>query len=188
MKIFICGLNGTGKSTIAKSIAEAMNIKYISSSKLFRDFAGKDVNKGQEFWAQKEGQNFLDERLNTDIDEQFDKYLLDILDKEDDFIIDSRTMPWLYNNDKALRIYLRSPFSVRVNRVMFRDKLTEEQAKIAVKQRDTIDRKIYLQKYLFDINKDLENFDLVINTQYFDSKAVILYILNYVKTFEKYYK
>ena len=71
---------------------------------------------------------------------------------------------------------------------MFRDKLTEDQAKIAVKQRDTIDRKIYLQKYLFDINKDLENFDLVINTQFFDSKSIILYILNYVKTFEKYYK
>ena len=45
-----------------------------------------------------------------------------------------------------------------------------------------------MQKYLFDINKDLESFDLIINTQYFDSKAIILYVLNYVKTFEKYYK
>lgn len=187
MKIMICGLNGTGKSTIAKAIAEAMDIKYISSSKLFRDFAGKDAKKGQEFWAEKEGQNFLEERLDTNVDEEFDKHLLDLLDKEDNFIIDSRTMPWLYK-EQALRIYLRAPFNVRVNRVMFRDKLTEDQAKIAVKQRDSTDRKIYLKNYLFDIAKDLENFDLVINTQYFDSKAIILYILNYVKTFEKYYK
>ena len=38
----------------------------------------------------------LEERINTDVDEQFDKYLLDLLDKEDNFIIDSWTMPWLY--------------------------------------------------------------------------------------------
>jgi predicted cytidylate kinase len=183
-----CGLTGTGKSTIAKAIAEAMDIKYISSSKLFREFAGKDVKKGQEFWAEKEGQNFLEERLNTDIDEQFDKHLLNVLDTKDDFVIDSWTMPWLYNNDQVLRIYLRAPFNVRVNRVMFRDKLNEPDARAAIKKKDSDTRKIYLQKYLFDINKDLENFDLVINTQYFDSKAVILYILNYVKTFEKYYK
>ena len=32
MKIMICGLTGTGKSTIAKAIAEATGIEYISSS------------------------------------------------------------------------------------------------------------------------------------------------------------
>lgn len=187
MKIMICGLTGTGKSTIAKAIAEATGMKYISSSKLFRDFAGKDVNKGQEFWAQKDGQNFLEERINTDVDEQFDKYLLDLLDKEDNFIIDSWTMPWLYK-EQALRICLRAPFGVRVNRVMLRDKLSEADARSAIKKKDSDTRKIYMQKYLFDINKDLESFDLIINTQYFDSKAIILYVLNYVKTFEKYYK
>ncbi len=188
MKIMICGLTGTGKSTIAKAISEAMGYEYLASSKLLREFAGKDTKKGQEFWAEKEGQEFLDSRYNSSIDEEYDKYLLDLMDKKDDFIIDSWTMPWLYNNDNVLKIYLKCPFSIRVNRVMLRDKLKEQDAKTMVKKKDSDTRKIFLQNYCFDITKDLDKFDLVINTQYFDSKAVILYILNYVKTFEKYYK
>ena len=184
----ICGLTCTGKSTIAKAIAEAIDYEYISSSKLFRDFAGKNVDKGQEFWAQKDGQNFLNERQNTNIDEQFDKHLIDIVDKKDNFVIDSWTMHWLYNEQPSLKIYLKCPFSIRVNRVMLRDKLTEEQAKSTVKKKDTDTRKIYLTNYAFDITKDFEPFDLIINTQYFDAKGIVLYILNYVKEVERYYK
>ncbi len=187
MKIMICGLTGTGKSTIAKAIAEAMDYEYISSSKLFRDFAGKDVKAGQEFWAQKEGQEFLNERLTSNVDERFDKYLLDIVDKKDNFVVDSWTMPWLYN-EPCLKIYLKCPFSVRTNRVMFRDKLSEEQAKIAIKKKDTDTRKIYLTNYAFDVTKDFEPFDLIVSTQYFDAKGIILYVLNFVTAVEKYYK
>jgi len=182
----ICGLTGTGKSTIAKAIAEAMNYEYLPSSVLFREFAGID-KKTAGFWTHKEGQEFIEERLKSDIDEQFDKYLLDLIDKKDNFVIDSWTMPWLYK-EPCLKIYLKCPFSVRINRVMLRDKLNEEDAKNAVKKKDQDTRKIYLQKYFFDIFKDIEDFDLVLNTQYFDAKGAILYVLNYVKTVEKYYK
>jgi len=186
MKIMICGLTGTGKSTIAKAIAEAMNYEYIASSKLLREFAGKNTSESQGFWERKQGQEFLDDRLSSDIDEQFDKKLLNIVDEKDNFVIDSWTMPWLYNG-VALRIYLKCPFLIRVNRVMLRDKLQEDVTKQAVKRKDLDTKKIFLQKYVFDITKDLEPFDLVINTQYFDARSIILYILNYVKTVEKYY-
>ncbi|PIU22417.1 MAG: hypothetical protein COT14_01295 [Candidatus Diapherotrites archaeon CG08_land_8_20_14_0_20_30_16] len=186
MKVMICGLTGTGKSTIAKAIAEAMNYEYISISKLLREFAGKD-SKQNGYWTHKEGLEFNDERLKTDIDEKFDKYLLNIIDKKDDFVIDSWTMPWLYN-EPSLKIYLKCPFGVRTNRIMLRDKLTEEDAKSAVRKKDGDNKKIYLTKYAFDITKDFEPFDLMISTQYFDAKGIILYILNYVKTVEKYYQ
>jgi predicted cytidylate kinase len=186
MKVMICGLTGTGKSTIAKAIAEAMDYEYISSSKLFREFTGKD-SKEKGFWTHKEGLEFNDERLSSNIDEKFDKYLIDIVDTKDNFVVDSWTMPWLYK-EQCLRIYLKCPFSIRMQRIMFRDKLTEEQAKLAVKKKDTDTRKIYLTNYAFDVTKDLEQFDLIVNTQYFDAKGIVLYVLNYVKEVEKYYK
>jgi len=185
MKVFICGLTGTGKSTISKAIASALNYEYLQSSAMFREFAGLDKKK-KGFWTHKEGQEFTEKRLNSDIDEKFDKYLLDIVDKKEDFVIESWTMPWLYP-EKAIRIYLKAPFSVRVNRVMFRDKLNQEEAKVAVKLKDSETRKIYLQKYLFDITKDLDNFDFVLNTQYFDARTIVLYVLDFVKMVEKYY-
>jgi len=182
----ICGLTGTGKSTIAKAIAEAMDYEYISSSKLFRKFAGLDHDK-KGFWTHKDGLEFNDKRLTSDIDEKYDKYLLDIVDKKENFVIDSWTMPWLYN-EPALRIYLKCPFGIRASRIMLRDKLKEDDAKVAVKKKDTDTRKIYLTNYTFDVTKDLEPFDLIINTQYFDARGIILYILNYVKEVEKYYQ
>lgn len=182
----ICGLTGTGKSTISKAVASALNYEFLQSSHMFREFAGID-KKSMGFWTHKEGQEFTESRLKSDVDERFDKYLLNLIDSKDNYVIESWTMPWLYN-DVALRIYLKAPFSVRVNRVMFRDKLKEEDAKIAVKMKDSETRKIYLQKYCFDINKDIENFDLVLNTQYFDTKTIVLYVLDFVKMVEDYYK
>ncbi len=181
-------MTGTGKSTVAKAISEAMVYEYMSSSRMFREFAGLDSTTNG-WWTHPEGQKFLEKRLKSesDIDERFDKHLLDVIEEKDNFVIDSGTMPWLYK-DQALRIYLKAPFSVRASRVMFRDKLSEEDAKQAVKQKDTDTRKIYMQNYCYDVAKDTEDFDLIVNTQYFDIKGVILFVLNYVKTVEKYYQ
>lgn len=186
MRIFICGLTGTGKSTVAKAVAEALGYEYMSSSAMLREFAGVG-GEDHTWWSLKGGKEFMGERLKSDLDEKFDKYLLDVVDEKDNFVMDSWTMPWLYK-DQALRIYLKCPFSVRASRVMFRDKLSEEDAKQAVKQKDTDTRKIYMQNYCYDVAKDTEDFDLIVNTQYFDIKGVILFVLNYVKTVEKYYE
>jgi predicted cytidylate kinase len=181
MKVFITGLTGTGKSKICKGIEKALKIKYYSSSTLFREFSGNmDDTKG--YWTHK-GLKFIEERKESDIDEKFDKYLLELVTNKDQFIMDSRTMPWLYT-EPALRILLTAPFDVRVKRVMLRDEHTLDSARSAVSTKDNSDRVIYLNHYGFDIFKDLKPFDLVVNTQYLNEKEVLDLVLEYVKKYK----
>jgi CMP/dCMP kinase len=184
LKIFIAGLSGTGKSTIAEQVAKKFKLKYYPSSLLFRKFAGKDVETNG--WWEKEGLNFVNEREGSDIDEQFDKYLLNLIDTNPDFVIDSWTLPWLYK-EEGLRIFLKAPFEVRVNRVVERDELTYAQIKEGVARKDKLTRAIYMKKYMFDITKDHNIFDFVINTEYFNKKEITKLVFNIVKKYRDYF-
>jgi predicted cytidylate kinase len=185
MKVLIAGLTGTGKTTLAKNIAGKFKLKFMPSSSLFREFANQ--NTSEQGWWTRAGLKFIKERLNSDFDERFDKYLLELVDSEDDFIIDSWTMPWLYK-EEALRIYLTAPFDERVNRIMLRDNHDFDSAKSSVLAKDTETKMIYLQKYQFDIVKDLNVFDLIINTQYLNEKQITDLVCDFVKSYKEYFK
>lgn len=185
MKVFIAGLTGTGKSTIAESVANKLKLKYFRSSMLFREFAGKDTKTIG--WWEKEGLNFIKERADSDIDEKFDKYLLDLADREENFVIDSWTLPWLYK-EQGLKILLTCPADVRVNRVMTRDSISLDAAKKSVAEKDHKTRLLFLQKYAFDITKELNVFDLIINTQYLSKDDEIKLICEYAKKYKEFFE
>ena len=186
MKIFVAGLTGTGKSSLSSKLAKKFDIEYLPSSMYFRKFIGKDTNTNG-WWTHSEGLEFMKERLDSDFDERFDKYLLNIIDEKEDFVIDSWTLPWLYK-EEGLRILLTTPFEIRVQRVMLRDDLDYDDAKISVKQKDYMTKMIYLKKYGFDILKDRNIFDLVVNTQYLTEKEVFSFIAKYVSKYENFFR
>jgi len=185
VKVFISGLTGTGKNTIAKELASKLGLKYYECSWLLKEFTGMNVRS--DGYHEVRGKEAIEKRLKSNLDEKFDKHLMDIVDNEDDFVLDSWTMPWLYK-EEALRILLTAPYDVRVKRVMIRDKVDLDGAKQIVKAKDAESKLVYLQKYTFDITKDWNVFDLIVNTQYLTKEDEIKLILEYTKKYKNFFE
>jgi len=185
MKVFIAGLTGTGKNTVAKAVAKKFKLKNYESSVLFKDYVGRDFRTNG-YWG-KSTKDILKTRIDSDIDEKFDKHLFNIIDMTDEFVVDSWTMPWLYK-EEALRVLLTCPFDIRVKRVMGRDNQNFEDTKKVVKEKDIISKMVYLQKYGFDITKDINIFDLIVNTRYLNGNDISKYVCDYVKKYKEFFE
>jgi len=184
MKVFIMGLTGAGKTNLAKIIAKKFNLTYYPYSLLFRKFMGFDA-KTKSWWIHN-GLKFMKESVqkkNYEYLYKFDKYILNILKKQDDFVTDSWTLPWIYGGN-ALRVMLTAPLEVRIKNVMSRDKIAHKDAKKKIVLKDKLSRELYLKTYGFDITKDFSNFDLVINIEYFNKRNAKKFICDFVKNYK----
>lgn len=174
MIICLSGKAGSGKSTLAKKIAENFNLKYRSGGDALKEIA---VSRGYNYldegwWETEEGQSFLAERQETaDFDKQVDQKLIELAEKGD-VILDSWTMPWLMGDRKCFKIWLKTSNEVRIQRVSKRDSITLDVATQMVKEKDRKSKEIYKTLYNIDFGDDLAPFDLVINTDYFNSNEI----------------
>lgn len=182
MKILIAGLTGTGKSTVAKEVAGHLGLEYISGSAILRTMLGKPAFQS---WESQNGIEMIKARIQKPTaDKKTDAELLSIATKKDNIVIDSWTIPWLYKNNDAIKVYLTADFKERVKRVQVRDKIDEATAAKFVKQKDELTAKLYKKIYKIDIFKP-EGFHLVIDTTREDpaviSEIIARYALNYVR-------
>ena len=95
--ICVCGMAGSGKSTVAKRIAEDCKLKYFSGGDALMAFAIEEGFRPLErgWWESKEGLSFLQKRgKNPQFDEAVDRKLLEVAEKGN-VVLDSWTMPWL---------------------------------------------------------------------------------------------
>ena len=183
--IIISGMAGTGKSTLAKRIAERYFLNYFSGGDALKQLAMEKgyEPKGNGWWESEEGLKFLEERER---DKRFDGKVDDKLIKmanRGNVILDSWTMPWLFKGE-AFKIWLKASLEVRAERAAKRDLMKAENIKKIIKEKDERTRLIYKNLYGFDFGEDLSPFDLILNTDKFNSdevydivsKAVDLYI------------
>ena len=173
-KIVICisGMAGTGKSTLSKRLAEKYNLKCYSGGDALKELAkaeGYDVSC-QGWWESPEGLNFLNERVN---DPKFDKAVdAELLKyaKQGNVLLDSWTMPWLLRD--AFKIWLETDVNVRTKRATKRDDLTFDDALIRVKLKDEQTQTIYKKLYGFNLGKDFEPFDFILDTNDLEAEEV----------------
>ncbi len=183
--IIISGMAGTGKSTLAKRIAERYFLNYFSGGDALKQLAMEKgyEPKGNGWWESEEGLKFLEERER---DKRFDGKVDDKLIKmanRGNVVLDSWTMPWLFKGE-AFKIWLKASLEVRAERAAKRDLMKAENIKKIIKEKDERTRLIYKNLYGFDFGVDLSPFDLILNTDKFNSdevydvvsKAVDLYI------------
>lgn len=97
MIISFNGDHGSGKSTIAKRLAEELGFKRFYMGQIFRDL------------AEKKGMTLLEYlklgETDSSIDKDADNYVVGLAEKEDDFVIESRTA-WHFIPD-SLKVYLK---------------------------------------------------------------------------------
>ncbi|MCX8170465.1 MAG: cytidylate kinase family protein [Candidatus Bathyarchaeota archaeon] len=165
-KIVICisGLAGSGKSTVARRIAEHFNLKYYSGGDALRSIAlemGYRISD-RGWWETREGMRFLEERLrNLELDRLVDERMLKLAE-EGNVVLDSWTMPWLLKH-ADLKVWLDASEEVRAQRISKRDGISFEEALKRMRERETRTKEIYRVLYGFRLGEDFEPFHVILN-------------------------
>ncbi|MFW0871056.1 MAG: (d)CMP kinase [Patescibacteria group bacterium] len=179
MKITISGLAGTGKSTVAKLLANHLGYQNMSGGGIFRQMAEEQGMSVEEFDAFVNGG-----------DESFDKKL-DTRQQEygasnDNFVLESR-LGWYFVPD-AIKIKLVCDLDERIRRIAedtSDSRIAHTQADFETTKKKTLDREATYSRYdsLYGIkewNAD-EHFDYIIDTTHISPQEVVAQILGYIQ-------
>ena len=170
--ICISGMAGTGKSTLAKKLAEKYGLKYYSGGDALKALAveeGYDASQNG-WWESPVGLKFLKQREgDAKFDKAVDQKLLEYAEKGN-VLLDSWTMPWLLKT--GFKIWLLASMEKRAARVAKRDKITVEKAVKVLKEKEDGTKAIYKQLYGFTLDEDFKPFDLVLDTDNLSAEEV----------------
>lgn len=159
MIITVSGAPGTGTTTLARSLAAELGIRWINSGELFRKIAGERNVSVREL-------NRLAER-GPEID-----YLIDdaqkALAKEGSGVFEGRLSGHLLPAD--LTILLKTDLRLRAERIAKRESKLLEDALQETRSREESEARRYEKYYNIDIN-DLSVYDLVLDSGRFDERG-----------------
>ncbi len=182
--IVISGMASSGKSILAKMLAEHYKIEYVCGGDMLKEMARKEgYNPTDNWWESEEGLEFLKKRQNNEeFDKMLDKMLIERA-KKGNCVITSWALPWIWK--KGIKIWLKANPTIRAKRMAKRDGISYEEALKYIEKRDKENTKLYKNLYGYVLNRDLYVFDLVINTDNLSPKTikeiVIKFINNHLK-------
>lgn len=163
MIISISGLPGSGKSTVAKILAEKLAFERIYMGGIMRKLAEKKGVTILELMRQAE--------TDSSIDEEADEMVADFGRSKDNLIIESRTA--FHFIPESLKVFIKVDYTEGAKRI-FKDLMSEERseeekadsaenmAKV-LEERATVDKERYKKYYGIDY-LDETNYDVVIDS------------------------
>lgn len=152
--ITVSGPHGTGKSTYAKALAEALGLRYVCAGELFRELA-KERNLSLEAFSSLAAKDpaidkLIDERTKTEA-------------KKGSTVIDAQLGAWMLKDIADAKVLMVAPDEVRFKRIAARDRTSLESAKKETIAREEIQKQRYKNYYGIDVD-DLSIYDLKIDT------------------------
>ncbi|MDM7940455.1 MAG: AAA family ATPase [Methanothrix sp.] len=169
MIITISGAPGTGTSTLARSLAAELGLRWVNSGDLFRKIASernlsvKDMNRLAE--------------KGPEID-----YLIDdaqkTLAKDGSGIFEGRLSGHLLSAD--LKVLLKTDLRTRAERISKRESKLLEDAMQETRIREESEARRYKMYYNIDIN-DFSDYDLVVDTGRFNEAGTLAVVLAAVR-------
>jgi cytidylate kinase len=175
MLITISGPAGSGKSTAAAALAEALDYDHISGGDIFRELAAErdmtplELNKAAE--------------EDDQIDRDLDRRLRNIAETRDDVVLESRLAGWMAGEYADFRIWLDAPLSVRAERIADREDKSVELARKETMERGNSEARRYLEYYNIDID-ELGIYDLVLNTARLSPEGVVDVLMTTLEAYE----
>jgi CMP/dCMP kinase len=170
MIISISGSPGTGTTTLSRSLAAELGIRWVNSGDLFRKTAGEKNLSVKEM-------NRLAEK-GPEID-----YLIDdaqkALAKEGPGVFEGRLSGHLLPAD--LKILLKTDLRVRAERICKRESKPLEDAMQETRIREESEARRYKMYYNIDIN-DFSIYDLVVDTGRFNETGTLAIVLAAVRS------
>ncbi len=144
MIITVSGPHGTGKSTYAAQLAEALRLRHVSAGVLFRKLA-----KEKKVSLEELGKLALnDPSIDKLIDERTAREA-----EGGNVVLDGQLAGWVLRDKADLRIYLMAPETVRLERIAERDKLSLEAARKQTRLREAVQSERYLKHYGFKVEE-----------------------------------
>jgi cytidylate kinase len=170
--IAVSGQPGSGKTTLAREVAQALKVPLVSSGSLFRELAAKSGMDFLEFHKYAEA--------NPEIDKKIDSMAIELA-KNGNVVLEGHLTAWVVRPYADLCIYLKASREIRAKRVATRYNKSFEEALREVTDREELNRKRYLAIYGIDI-RDLSIFDLVLDTTYLSINDAVRISLDFICT------
>ena len=171
MKITISGLPGSGTTTVAKIVAERLNLKLISAGEIFRQIAAKKGMTLEEF------SKYAEE--NPEIDMLIDKTQRELAEKEKDVVVEGRLSGWMIK-DADLKVWLFADAEIRYQRIAKREGKDLSVVKRETKEREEIEKRRYQKFYNINLD-DWSIYDLIINSGKFSAEKIAEIIIEAIK-------
>lgn len=162
MIVTVGGPIGSGKTTIAKALAEKFKLKHISAGEVFRGMAEEKGMSLAEF------SKFAEE--HHELDKEVDNRQVKLAKDSGDAVIDGRLSGWMMDAD--LKIWLYAPLKIRAARVANREGKSYETALLETEEREKSEKKRYRMVYGIDM-EDISIYDIVLNTSKWDAEGTI---------------
>jgi len=160
MIICISGMSGSGKTTIARMLADELKIRHVNRS--FKEFAtGKQLVAFQK-------------RVKPSFDRSFDKEIIREA-KSADSVVSTWFGPWMVK-DSSLNVWLRAGLETRVRRIASANHLALREARSYIKRKDGNNILRARKVYGIDIVNDHSVFDIEINTERMKPKEEVALI------------
>ncbi|PSP66997.1 cytidylate kinase [Halobacteriales archaeon QS_1_69_70] len=175
MLVTISGPAGSGKSTAAAALAEALDYDHVSGGDIFRDLAVERGITPLEL-------NKLAED-DDEIDRDLDRRLRGIAETRDEVVLESRLAGWMAGEHADFRIWLDAPLSVRARRIADREDKPVEVAREETSERRDSEARRYREYYGIEV-EELGIYDLSVNTARLSPGAVLDVILTTVEGYE----
>lgn len=183
MIITINGDEGSGKTTVAKRLAEKLNFTRYTTGEIFREMSKKRDLSLVEYLKLGE--------TDPSIDKEVDDYVVKLSKEKDNFIIDSR-VAWHFIPD-SIKIYLKVDEEEGAKRIFQeilgknnRNETKEKPASVEyvlqkIRERKETDDKRYMKYYGINI-RDQKNYDIVVDTTDLDRDGVYEKVLEFVRS------
>ena len=174
MLVTVSGPAGSGKTTLAASLADALDVEHVSGGDVFREIASDRGLTPLE----------LNRRAEEDdsIDRDLDRRLRRTARERDNLVLESRLAGWMAGDHADFRVWLDAPLPVRAARVADREDKSVETARQETEARGESEAMRYREYYGIDI-EDLGIYDLVVNTARWSPDGVRALVLAAVESY-----
>jgi CMP/dCMP kinase len=159
MRITVSGLPGSGTTSLSRYLAEHHGFSMISAGEVFRQLAKEHNLELAEFGELA--------KKDASYDKMIDARQKEIARERDNIIVEGRLSGWMVD-EADLRIWLYAPISCRINRIVFRDQMSDEKtAEHLTLEREQCESDRYRSYYSIDIG-DLSIYHLILNSEHWD--------------------
>jgi cytidylate kinase len=179
--IIVSGMPAVGKTTVSRLVSRSLGKPMVGGGDVLKEMAVEEgyIPGGDDWWDTGEGMKFLQERKRkSGFDKEVDARLLKKA-AGGNVVITSYPVPWL--TSEGIKVWLSGDVGSRASRMSRRDQLPESKCRKILSVRDRENYALYKKLYGIEFGKDLNPFDLVVDTNTIDESKVATIVVRYVK-------